>query len=304
MSLLSLLLLSILVFLIVQVMPGDVGRRILGPLADQRSVDKLNETLGVNRPLLVQYLEWAGNFARGDFGMSYVYREPVAPFVFRALKNSALLALIALIISLPTSMLLGLLAARYERRWLGSVITVCSVVATAIPEFVFGVVLLIVFAVALQIFPTSAQVASDAGFLERIWALILPAITVSMALTGYLIRMIKARAREVFMSDYVRYARTLGAGEAEIFRKSVLANSTVPTIPVVATQIGYLIGSLTVVELLFNYDGIGLLILKASQKLDVPMLMSSVLMSGVVFMCSILLGDLLVQFLDPRRRFK
>ena len=304
MSLLSLFLLSMMIFFVVQVMPGDVGRRILGALADQRSVDKLNELLGVNRPLIVRYLEWAGNFIGGDFGTSYVYREPVTPFVVRALLNSALLALCALAIALPASVILGLVGARNEKRWTGGLIGNGSVIATAIPEFVTGVVLLIVFGVLLGVFPTSAQVSDDSGLLERLGALVLPAITVSTVLTGYLTRMIRARAREVYLSDHVRYARTLGFSETSIILRNVLRNSIVPTIPVVATQVGYLVGSLTIVELLFNYDGIGLLILKASQKLDLPMLMAGVLVSGVVFMASILIGDGLVQFLDPRRRFK
>ncbi|MER8499410.1 ABC transporter permease [Mesorhizobium sp. M1142] len=304
MSLLSLFLLSIIIFVVVQVLPGDVGRRILGPLADQRSVDKLNELLGVNRPLLVRYLEWAGDFVRGNFGTSYVYRAPVAPFVGRALGNSALLALFAIVIALPSSVVLSLVAARNEKKWLGGMIGNASVIATAIPEFVVGVVLLIVFGVMLGVFPTSAQVSDGSSLLERLRALVLPAVTVSTVLTGYLTRMIRARASEIFLSDHVRYARTLGFSERSIVLRNVLRNSIVPTIPVIATQVGYLVGSLTVVELLFNYDGIGLLILKASQKLDLPMLMAGVLVSGIVFMASILIGDALVYFLDPRRRFK
>lgn len=303
-SLLSLLLLSVIIFVVVQVMPGDVGRRVLGPLADQRSVDKLNEVLGVNRPLVVRYFEWAGNFVRGDLGISYVYREPVAPFIVRALRNSAFLALFALAIALPTSVLLALVGARNEKRWVGGLIGSGSVITTAIPEFVIGVVLLIVFGVMLGVFPTSAQVPDGSGLAERLRALLLPAITVSTVLTGYLTRMIRARAREVYLSDHVRYARTLGFSETSIILRNVLRNCIVPTIPVIATQVGYLVGSLTVVELLFNYDGIGLLILKASQKLDLPMLMAGVLVSGIVFMASILIGDALVHFLDPRRRFK
>lgn len=304
MSLLSLVLLSVLIFVVVQVLPGDVGRRILGPLADQRSVDKLNEVLGVNRPLIIRYLDWAGNFIRGNFGTSYVYREPVAPFIGRALRNSALLALFALVIALPSSAALALLGARNEKNWVGRIIGNGSIVATAIPEFVVGVVLLIVFGVMLGFFPTSAQVPDGSSLFERLQALVLPAITVSTVLTGYLTRMIRARAREVYLSDHVRYARTLGFSERSIILKNVLRNSVVPTIPVIATQVGYLFGSLTVVELLFNYDGIGLLILKASQKLDLPMLMAGVLVSGIAFMASILIGDAMVQFLDPRRRLK
>jgi len=303
-SLLSLFLLSIIIFVVVQVMPGDVGRRVLGPLADQRSVDKLNELLGVNRPLVVRYLEWGGDFVRGNFGTSYVYRAPVAPFVIRALGNSALLALFAITIALPSSVVLALLAARNEKTWLGGLIGNASVIATAIPEFVVGVVLLIVFGVMLGVFPTSAQVSNGSSLVERLHALVLPAITVSTVLTGYLTRMIRARAREVYVSDHVRYARTLGFPERSIVLRNVLINSIVPTIPVIATQVGYLVGSLTVVELLFNYDGIGLLILKASQKLDLPMLMAGVVVSGIVFMASILIGDALVYLLDPRRRFK
>lgn len=303
-SLLSLFLLSLIIFFVVQVMPGDVGRRILGPPADQRSVDNLNELLGVNRSLIVRYLEWGSDFIRGSFGTSYVYQAPVAPFVFRALSNSALLALFAIVIALPSSVVLALLGARNEKNWMGGLIGNASVVATAIPEFVIGVVLLIVFGVVLGVFPTSAQVSDSSSLLERLHALVLPAVTVSTVLTGYLTRMIRARAREVFLSDHVRYARTLGFSERSIVLRNVLRNSIVPTIPVIATQIGYLVGSLTVVELLFNYDGIGLLILKASQKLDLPMLMAGVVVSGIVFMASILIGDALVNFLDPRRRFK
>ncbi len=301
-SLLSLLLLSIIIFFVVQVMPGDVGRRVLGPLADQRSVDKLNEVLGVNRPLLVRYLEWIGNFLRGDLGESYVYREPVTPFVGRALRNSGLLASFALAIAVPLSVSLALFGARNDRKWIGRLIENGSVIATAIPEFVVGVVLLIAFGVIWGVFPTSAQVSDGSSFLARLHALVLPAITVSTVLTGYLTRIIKARARDIYLSDHVRYARTLGFSETTIIIRNVLRNAIVPTIPVIATQIGYLVGSLTVVELLFNYDGIGLLILKASQKLDLPMLMAGVLASGMVFMASILIGDALVQVLDPRRQ--
>lgn len=303
-SLFSLVLLSLIIFFVVQVMPGDVGRRILGSLADQRSVDKLNEALGVNRPVIIQYLDWAGHFISGDFGTSFVYREPVAPLVMRAFSNSLLLAAVSIALALPLSVVMGLLAARNDRNWAGGVITVSSVVATAIPEFVVGVVLLIIFGVTLAIFPTSADVPTGSTLSQRLWALILPSATIALTLGGYLTRVVRARAREVYLSDYVRFARTLGSSEADIFRQNVLANSIVPAIPVVATQIGYLIGSLTVVELLFNYDGLGLLILNASRKLDLPMLMASVLVSGIFFMTSILVGDALVQVLDPRRRLR
>jgi peptide/nickel transport system permease protein len=303
-SLTSLVLLSIIVFLVVQVLPGDVGRRMLGPMADQLSVDKLNHVLGVDRPALVQYGDWARHFVEGNFGTSFIYEAPVAPFVIRALANSALLAAAALVISLPLSIGLGIYAGRSDHHWSGSAITISSVAVTAIPEFVTGVVLLLLLGVVWPFFPTSADAAADGSWPARLWALVLPATTIALSICGYLTRMILARAREVYQSDYVRFARTQGSSELDVFKQNVFANSTVPTIPVIATQIGYMMGSLTVVELLFNYNGIGLLILNAAKMLDLPMLMAGVLTSGLFFMGSIAVGDMLVYFLEPRRRHK
>ncbi len=301
-ALITLFLLSILVFIGTQLLPGDVGRRVLGPFATQEAVDALNERLGTDRALIVQYGDWVGSAVQGDLGDSISFSRPVTELLGRALRNSAKLAVVSFIIVVPLGVLGGIIAALKRGKLTDRLITVGGLSATVIPEFVSGIVLIIVFAVWLDWFPGTATAPPDSGFITQLHHLILPAIPLVLVLFGYIARITRAGMIEALESDYVRTATLKGLPRTTIIRREVLRNALLPTIAVVASQIGYLIGGLVVVEVLFNYQGIGRLLFDAAQKADFPLLAGGVLVVGAAFQVSMLLADIAYSLLNPRIR--
>ncbi|HTE63348.1 MAG TPA: ABC transporter permease [Solirubrobacteraceae bacterium] len=301
-GLVTLWVLSIIIFLMAQVLPGDVARRILGPFADQRAVDVLNHELGTDRSLLTQYLDWIGGVLTGDLGESQSLRRPVSEVLWPALQNSAKLAVLAFVIVVPLAVLGGVTAARHEGRLRDRIISIGGLSATAIPEFVWAVTLLIVFSLGLGLFPSTAQFPDGAGPLTQLEYLILPALCLVFVLFGYIARMARAGTIEALDADYTRTAVIKGLPERTVIRRHVLRNSLLPTIAVVATQIGYLFGGLVVVEFIFNYNGLGQLLFRAAQTKDFPLLQSSVLLIGVVYLVATLVADILYSVLNPRVR--
>jgi peptide/nickel transport system permease protein len=299
---LTLWILSVIVFLAGQVLPGDPGRAILGPFAAQSAVHALDDQLGVNRPLLTRYLSWVGGVVHGNLGVSYTFRSPVEPFVRAALINSLKLALLAFVIVVPLGIIGGVVAALYNGRWVDRVISVGGLSLATVPEFVSGIVLIVVFGVALKVLPVTASAGAGASDLSQFRHLILPAIPLVFVLFGYIARMARAGTIEALNSDYTRTAVLKGLPRATVIRRHVLRNSLLPTITVIATQTGYLIGGLVVVEDLFNYQGIGDLIFKAAGDKDFPMLEAGILVIGVVYVLATLAADLLLIALNPRLR--
>jgi peptide/nickel transport system permease protein len=285
-----------------QVLPGDVGRRILGPFADQRSVDVLNHELGTDRSLIAQYLDWIGGVLTGDLGESQSLRVPVSDVLWPALENSAKLAVLAFVIVVPLAILGGVTAARHEGQARDRIISIGGLSCTAIPEFVWAVALLIVFSLGLGLFPSTAQFPDGAGPLTQVKYLFLPAMCLVFVLFGYISRMARAGTIESLDADYTRTAVIKGLPERTVIRRHVLRNSLLPTIAVVATQLGYMFGGLVVIEFIFNYNGLGQLIFRAAQAKDFPLLQSSVLLVGVVFLVATLVADILYSVLNPRVR--
>ncbi len=295
-------LLSILVFAGGQLLPGDVGRTILGPLADERAVAVLNHQLGADRPLIVQYLDWIGHFLRGDMGLSYAFRSPVAPFVEAALANSLKLAAVAFVLVVPLGILGGVFAALKRGSWIDRTITLAGLSATVIPEFASGIILILAFAIALPIFPISAAADPDAGVLDQVYHLLLPSLPLVLLLFGYIARMARAGTVEALDSDYTRTAVLKGLPWSTVIRRHVLRNALLPTITVVASQAGYLIGGLVVIETLFHYQGIGSLIYAAARGHDFPMLEAGVLLVGLIYVLTTFSADLATILMNPRLR--
>ena len=291
-----------MVFLGGQVLPGNVGRAILGPLADQRAVEVLNHQLGVDRPLLVQYWGWISNFVQGDMGTSYIFRAPVAPFVIDALGNSLKLALIAFLLVVPLGILAGVVAALNANRIFDRIISIGGLSATVLPEFVSGIVLILIFGVWLRWLPISAAWPEGAGFFTQLHHLILPALPLFLVLFGYIARMARSGMIEALDSDYTRTAVLKGLPWRVVIWRHVLRNALLPTITVIATQTGYLIGGLVVVETLFRYQGIGSLIFTAARGKDFPILEAGILTIGIVFTAATLFADILYSVLNPRIR--
>jgi len=302
-ALATLWLLSLLVFAGGRMLPGNVGRAMLGPFADQRAVDVLNHEMGTDRPLLIQYGDWISGFVTGDLGKSYAYRAPVAPFLGTALLNSAKLALVAFLLVVPLGIFGGVVAALYRGRAADRIISVAGLSATIVPEFVSGIVLILIFGVWLRWFPISATPPAGAGPFTQLYHLILPSLPLVLILFGYIARMARAGMIEALDAEYTRTAILKGLSYPKVIWRHVLRNALLPTISVIATQTVYLIGGLVVIEILFHYQGIGSLIFTAANKKDFPMLQAGVMVVGALFAVATLIADLLYASLNPRIRF-
>jgi len=290
------------VFVAAQVLPGDVARQILGPLADQKSVDALNEELGTNQPLIQQYADWVTGVLSGDMGNSLSFRRPVEEVIGPALVNSAKLAVLAFIIVVPLAIVGGVYAALNEGTARDRIISIGGLSATAIPEFVWAVLLIVIFALTLGLLPATATAPPGSGFFTQLEYLILPAMCLVFILFGYIARMARAGTIESLDADYTRTAIIKGLPRRTVVRRHVLRNSLLPTIAVVATQVGYLIGGLVVIEVIFNYNGLGRAMFRATQQNDIPMLQSAVLIVGIVYLVATLLADIAYSVLNPRVR--
>ncbi|WP_433305203.1 ABC transporter permease [Actinoplanes sp. CA-030573] len=292
---------SVLVFLATSVLPGDVGRTILGREASDASVAALDHQLGLDQPVPVRYAHWLGHFVIGDWGVSYTQHQPVSGLVAVRLGNSATLALYAFALLIPVALSLGLVAGVRHDTVLDRLISGVSLAFGATPEFVTGVVLLVVFAVDLKWFPASALPAPGDGPLRVLWHLTLPAISLVVLCTGYVARHVRASTVAVVGGPYVRAARLRGTPPNRLVLRHVLRNATVPATSALGVQLQFLLGGLVVVELLFNYPGIGALLLAATDK-DLPTLQATAMVLGVLYMTVVLLADLTYRLLDPRLR--
>jgi len=301
-ALVTLVLITLLVFAGTQLLPGNVAGRILGPFATPEAIERLASVLGTDRPLHVQYWDWVTSAIQGDLGNSVSLSRPVSELVGRALVNSAKLAVVAFVIVVPLSIFGGVLAALRRGKLTDRFITVGGLSATVIPEFVSGIVLILVFAIWLDWLPGTAVAPEGAGFFVQLQHLILPAIPLVLVLFGYIARITRAGVIEALDSDYTRTAVLKGLPRSRIIRQEVLRNALLPTIAVVASQVGYLIGGLVVVEVLFNYQGIGRLLFNAAQKADFPLLAGGVLVVALAFQVSMLIADLAYSLLNPRIR--
>jgi peptide/nickel transport system permease protein len=303
-ALLTLVLLSLIIFFACQVLPGNPGRAILGPFAAESAVNTLNHTLGVDRPLISQYWSWVSGIVHGDLGTSYQFRAPVSTFLWPALGRSLKLAAVAFVIVVPLAILGGVVAALYRGRAADRGISVTGLSLSTIPEFVSGIVLIVVFGIALKVLPVTASAPAGSSFPTQLRYLILPAIPLVLILFGYIARMARAGTIEALDSDYVRTATLKGLPSSVVIRRHVLRNSLLPTITVIATQTGYLIGGLLVVETLFNYPGLGRLTVTAATDKDFPMLAAGVLVIGLVYLLATLVADVLYTVLNPRIRLQ
>jgi peptide/nickel transport system permease protein len=287
------------VFLAAQVLPGDVGRRVLGPFADQALVDALNKQLGTDRPLITQYWDWISSFVTGDLGES-IRNRPVSDVLFDPMVSSGKLALLAFVIVVPIAG--GVVAAMNEGSFRDRLISVGGLSATAIPEFVWAVFFILIFALGLGLFPTTAQFPDGSSVFTQLKYLLLPSLCLVCVLFGYIARMARAGTIEALDADYTRTAILKGLPRRTVIRRHVLRNSLLPTIAVVATQAGYLIGGLVIIEVIFNYNGIGQTLARAATQKDIPVLQSGVLLVGIVYLVATLIADILYSVLNPRVR--
>jgi peptide/nickel transport system permease protein len=226
----------------------------------------------------------------------------VSDVLFDPMVASAKLALLAFIIVVPLAIVGGVVAAMNEGTFRDRLISVGGLSATAIPEFVWAVLFILIFALGLGLFPTTAQPPDGASIFTQLKYLLLPSLCLVCTLFGYIARMARAGTIEALDADYTRTAILKGLPQRTVIRRHVLRNSLLPTIAVVATQAGYLIGGLVIIETIFNYQGIGQTLARAATQKDIPVLQSGVLLVGIVYLVATLIADILYSVLNPRVR--
>jgi peptide/nickel transport system permease protein len=303
-SVLTLFLLATIVFLIVNVFPGDVGRNVLGPFASQETVDALNEELGTDDPLLTQYGRLLKNVVTFDWGESFQYRVPVTELLWPALGRSAKLAALALVMTIPLAIAAGMFAARRRNTIADRSIVTVGLASSSIPDFVSGVILQYLIGVKLGWFPVLALAPQGSGILTQIDYLMLPALALVVVYFGYIARMTRAGTIQALDADYTRTAVMKGLSRSQVSRRHVMRNALQPTVSVIGVQIGYIFSSLIALELIFNYPGLGSLIRVAAGAKDFPVLVAAVILVGIIYMICTLLADLVIAWMNPRARLE
>lgn len=300
--LLTLWLMSVLVFVIASVLPGDVARTILGQNATPEAVAGLREQLDLNHPPLQLYLRWITGFVTGDWGNSHSLQAPIATVLPNRLFNSLVLAVAALIVIVPLSIIFGLVAAMNRDRFTDRAISITGLSLMAVPEFVSGILLATIVGVWLGWLPTTS-VAAGNNPLTSPAHLVLPVLSLSLVFFGYVSRMMRASTITVLESAYLRTAMLKGLPLRQVLLRHVLRNALVPTITVVMSSIGYLIGGLVVIETLFGYPGLGGLLLYAGLHHDVPLLEACVMIVAIIYMVGNLGADLIYAYMNPQIRY-
>jgi peptide/nickel transport system permease protein len=302
-ALVTLVLLSMIVFALGQVLPGDVGRNVLGGFASQESVDAWNKERGLDRPATTQYLDWASHAVRGDFGKSYTSGESVNAILARALPNSLKLAALAFVLMIPLAFLGGLISALKAYQPADRIISVGGLSLTVVPEFVSALLAIVVFGIVLGWLPVSARWPEGSGALVEVKYLLLPSLVLVGVLFGYVSRMVRAGTIEALDADYTRTAYLKGLGLRQVMMRHVLRNALLPTIAVVATQIGYLLGGLVIVERAFNYPGLGQEIVSHAVLKDFSVVQAGAMVIGATYLTATVLADIAYTLLNPRVRF-
>jgi peptide/nickel transport system permease protein len=302
---LVLVLISLIVFVAIHVLPGSAATLILGEYATPESLRALERDMGLDRPLAVQYAAWIGGVVTGDWGYSLAMKQPVTAIIGLRLRNSALLASFALVAVVLVAIPLGTLAALRRGRWLDLAILTGSYLGISVPEFVTGMVLILVLAgPSLHFFPTGDYAPLAAGLRTWLSHLVLPALTLTLVLLAHVIRQTRSGLVEVLQSAYVRTARLKGATERRVVVRHALRNGLLPAVTVIALDLGYLMGGIVVVEEVFAYPGMGRLILYAIQNRDVPLLQVSILIVAATYTVANFAADMVYAWLDPRIRYR
>ncbi len=293
---------SVLVFAATQILPGDTATAILGRRATPEAIAAVRAELELDRPLVAQYADWLGDFVRGDLGNSFAARMPVTELISGRVWNTVVLAGITIVIMLPLSLALGVLAGVRSGKLSDNVITGTTLGAIALPEFVTGTLLAAFLAISLGLLPPVSIVRPGESPLAEPEVLVLPVVTLLLAGLAYNIRMVRAGVVDVLRSDYVRMARLEGIGERRVILRHVLPNALAPTIQVMALTVLWLVGGVVIVETVFTYPGLGRSLVDAVGVRDIPVVQAIVMYVALLYIAINILADILVVLVIPKLR--
>ena len=293
---------SLVTFLIMWIVPGDVSAEIAGPDASFEQVERIREQLGLDRPLFERALNWYGNLLHGDLGQSYLLNRSVSEAVFERLPVTLSLAGLALVLSVLFGVLLGIFAAVRHNTWADQGSMSLALLGLSLPDFWFGIVLIFFFGVYLGWLPTGGFVAINEDFIGWLRSMTLPALTLAFTQMGVVARMTRSSMLDVLGQDYIRTARAKGMASRVVVFKHALLNALIPIVTVVGVMTGVLLGGAVVIESVYSLPGVGRLIIGAIQRRDFPIIQGGLLITAATFVFVNIAVDVLYGWLDPRVR--
>lgn len=300
----TLWLVSVVVFAATQALPGDAARAIMGQQATPERLEMLRAKLKLDRPIVEQYADWIGGVLKGDLGDSLALHEvTVVSVITSRVTNSLFLVTTAAVIGIPLSVLVGALSARWRDSWFDHSMSVVTLALASLPEFVLGVVLILLFATSvLHLFPAVSPISREVPLWQQLDMIFLPAFTLVLAVAPYITRILRASMIEVLESEYVAMARLKGMRERRVLSRHALPNGLVPTIQGTALQLAWLAGGIVVVEYLFGFPGIGQALVEAVENRDIPVIQALTLLIAGVYVLTNLAADILTILVTPRLR--
>ena len=300
--LLTMLSVSLIIFLVNEFSPGQVTRKILGPFATQEQVNMLTEQMGLNRPVLLRYVIWLGHILQGDLGKSTLWGVPVNDIIWDRLANTSIIASLAFLVIVPTSIFLGVSAGMREGSRLDRTISLFSIITTSVPEFASGVFQQSVLVIWLGLLPGTSPLDASGGW-SIASQLVLPVSVMVLYDLGYVVRMVRASMVETMTRPYIRTAVLKGLSFRDVIMKHAIRNAMIGPFTVILLQVNYLVTGVVVVEAVVGYPGFGRMMLDAALNKDVAVIEAGSMFAVLVTVTTQVIGDFGYMLLNPRIRF-
>ncbi len=301
-GIITLFIISLLIFIGVDALPGDLAESILGQQALPETVEAFRKELKLDQPPHIRYFTWLQSFARGDLGNSLSNGRPIADLIGWRFANTLFLAFAAAFISVPLSIFLGILAALYRNSLFDRLISMTTLSAISFPEFFIAYILIALFAVQIPLFPTISNIHDQMSLWEKLHAIILPGLTLSLVVMAHMMRQTRAAVINVLASPYIEMAKLKGMGKKRIVFLHAFPNALSPVINVVALNLAYLVVGVVIVEVVFVYPGLGQLLVDSVAKRDIPVVQASGLIFAAVYILLNLMADVMSILSNPRLR--
>ena len=304
MAVFTLVFVAIVVFGVTEALPGDACTAYLGKLAQGERLSNCQSELGLDKSSIERFVGWSGNVLHGDFGDSLKRRRPISDIIAPRFRNTIILGASAALIGIPLAIVLGVIAGVYRERLSDHVVSGIALLAMTIPEFVIATVLIFIFAINLNWFPAVTILPTEASVAEILPNIILPMFTLAFVMTAHILRITRASVIDTMSSEFVKMATLKGVPFRRIIFRHMLPSALLPTINIVALTMAWLLSGVVVIEKVFNYPGLGTLIIQSIFDRDLPLVQAIALMFAVIYIAVNLIADFLVILLNPRLRTK
>ena len=301
-ALVTLLIVSVVLFAALEILPGDVASRILGRSATEESLALLRQELGLNRPATQRYAEWLAGIAQGDFGNALTSKRPISEILAPRIFNTLVLSCIAFLLYVPLALIPALVQAIHRDRKVDHLLSTITLLILSTPDFLLGTFLLITFVVIFPLLPSVSLVGESTSLMGWVQALAMPSVTLALVMAVYAVRMLRDNLIEVLDSDYIKMAELKGIPRYKVLLRHALPNSLIPTLNVTALNLGYLIGGVVIVEKVFSFPGFGSLLVDSLQVRDFPLVEATVMIAAAVYIGANLLADVASILINPKLR--